>query len=120
MTTTDFNGIYVQLLSNLVQVHLECVTRLRRSVATLRSARRLVRECAQALKFVARNVVSHGLQSACVKGAGNTVAAVGSSVEERMKMHCRNRAILFHTCLDLHQNRMTTTVTVKDFFARKS
>src|SRR5262245_55487818 len=89
-------------------------------MSTLRSARRLVRESAQPLEFVSGHVISHRLQRAGVKSAGDSIAAVGAAVQKRLEVHCRNGAVFFHPGLYLHQHRMPAAMAIKDFLAGES
>ncbi len=119
MRSAHLRGIETQLFSDLVELNLQRITRLRRAVPALWSARRLVGEDTQAIEFVTRHFVSHRLQRARVKRARDAVASVSPAVEKRFEMHRGNRAVFFHPGLDLHQHRMAATMTVEDFFARQ-
>ena len=111
--------VELQLLGDLVDVDFEGEARLRRTVAALGTARRLVGEGACALEAVAGNVVGHGLQRARVIGARYAVGAVAASVEQRAEMHARDRAVLLHARLHPHQRRVAAAVAVEDLFARE-
>src|SRR6267378_6104253 len=76
-----------------------------------------VREGTAALIAIARNVVCGGLQCAGVERAGDSVRAVGATVDQRLAMHSSNRAVLLDTGLEFHQDRMTAAMTIKNFFA---
>src|SRR5438105_11391941 len=100
-------------------MNFQSITRLRRSMSALWTTRRFVREDTRAFKFVARDVVRHSLQSAGVEGAGDSITSVCAAVEERREVHRRDRAVFFHTGLDMHQHRMPAAMTIKNFFARQ-
>ena len=120
MITTNLNRIEIQLLGNLVEVNFQRITRLRRSMSSLRTARWFVCEHARALKLVARHLVRHGLQRAGVERAGDTVTSVGAAVEKRFEVHRRDGAIFLHARLNVHQHRMTAAMTIENFFTRQS
>src|SRR4030095_12955549 len=119
MITADLNWVEIELFGDLVEVHLKAITRLWCAVTSLRSARRFVCESAQSLEFVARHVISDCLQRARVERAGDAVAAVSAAIQERLEMHSRDRAIFLHTRFELHQDRMSASVTIKNFFTRE-
>ena len=89
-------------------------------MSTLRSARRFIRESAATLITIARDVIGSSLQRASVKGAGNSVRAVGAPVNQRLEMHSGNRAIFFHARFKFHQDGMPATMAIEDFFTRET
>ena len=82
-------GIDPERDGDLVELDLEPEARLRRAVAALGSAGRLVGEGPAAAETVARDVVGDGLQRAGVEGRGDAVAAVRAAVEERLERLAR-------------------------------
>ena len=106
-----------ELVAELVDVALERVPRLRRAVAALGTAGRLVGEDPHALELVARDPVRHRLQSAGVVEAGHTVAAVGAAVEGGAEVHGRDRAVALQAGLDPHRHRVAPPVAVEDLLA---
>src|SRR5256885_7111914 len=119
MPAAYLNRINSQLLGDLVEMDFQCVARLRRSMTALWTTRRLVGKRSQSLKLVARHVVSDGLKRASVEGAGNAVTSVCATVEERLKVHGGDRAVVLYTSLHPHQHRMPAAMTVKNFFTRQ-
>src|SRR5262245_61588411 len=119
MLAANLNRIELQLLRNLVDLHFERITRLRRAVPTLWTTRWFICKSSQSLKLVARPVISNSLQRTRVESTRNSVAAVCPAIEIRFKMHRGDRAVVLHACLDLHQHRMAPAMTVKNFFARQ-
>src|ERR1041384_4705722 len=101
-------------------MNFQRITRLWRAVTTRWPTRRLIRKDARALKLVARHVVRNRLQSDGVEGARDAVTSVRSAVQERFEVHRGDRAVLPHSGLDLHQNRMTAAMAIENFFARQS
>src|SRR4051812_29262268 len=84
-----------------------------------RTAGRFIRKQACAFELVCRNVIGGGLQSAGVVSARHTVAAVGAAIENRLKMHSCDGAVLLQTKTRMHQDRMTAAVAIEHFFASK-
>ena len=111
--------IEFQLFGDLVELNFQRVTRLRRSMSALWTARRLVGKRAQALKFVARHVIGDRLQRAGVERAGDAVAAISAAIEKRLEMHSGDRAVFLHAGLDVHQHRMAAAMAIENFFARE-
>ncbi len=107
-------------LGNLVELNLLTEPALRRPMAALGAARRLVREDAAALKLIRGDVIRHRLQRAGVEGARDAVRAVRAAVEQRLHAHRRDRAVTFHAGLDAHQHRMAPAVAVEHLFARQA
>ena len=96
--------------------------RLRRAVAALGSAGRLVGEGAAAAEAVARDLVGDRLQRAGVEGRGHAVAAVGAAVEQRLQLLPDDFEPLFgfsNAGSKLHQHRVAAAVAVEDLFARE-
>src|SRR5437879_13150971 len=112
--------IDLQFLSDLVELDFLAEARLRGAMSALGSARRLVGEGAAALITIARNMIGRGLQRARVKTACDSVTTIGATVDQRLQMHSRNRAVFFDAGLEFHQDRMAATVTIKNFFARQT
>src|SRR5256885_813559 len=119
MPAPYLHRINSQLLGDLVEMDFQCVARLRRSVAALWTTRRLVCKRSQSLKLVARHVVSDRLERASVEGAGDAVTSVCAAIEERLKVHRGDRAVVLYACLHPHQHRMPAAMTVKNFFTRQ-
>src|SRR5438128_11584722 len=97
MRSAHLRGIETQLFSNLAELPLQRITRLRRAVSALWSARRLVGEDAQAIEFVTRHFVSHRLQRAGVERARHAVTPVSAAVKKRFEMHRGDRAVFLHS-----------------------
>ena len=107
-------------LGDLVELNLLAEAALRRAVAALRPARRLVREDAAAFEVVRRDVIRDGLQRAGVERAGDAVRAVRAAVEQRLHVHAGDRAVQLHAGLEPHQHRMAAAMAVEDLFARQA
>ena len=105
---------------DLVELHLEGEARLRRAVAALGAARRLVGEDARAVEAVRRDLVGHGLERARVVRRGDAVGAVGAAVEQGLEVHRRDRAVLLDAGPHLHQHRVAAAVAVEDLLAREA
>src|SRR6185295_32527 len=75
MAGAHLSRIEIQLFGNLVEVHLQRIARLRRSVSALGATWWLVGENAYALEFVARHFISHRLQCPGVERARNAIAS---------------------------------------------
>src|SRR6266516_4052497 len=118
MVASYLNRIEIQLLGDSVQVNLQGITRLWRSMPALWPARRFVREDPHPIEFVTRHFIGDSLQRPRVEGARHSVTSISSAVEKRFEVHGGNSAILFHSGLNAHQDRMTAAMTVKHFFAR--
>src|SRR6185436_10748998 len=73
-----------ELLADLVDLDLEPEPRLRRAVAALGPARRLVGERAAAAELVAVHLVRHRLERAGVERRRHAVAAVRAAVEQAL------------------------------------
>src|SRR5260370_22001082 len=92
MRFAHLSRIKFQVFGNLVELHLERITRLWCSVPALWSARRLVCENAQPIEFVTRHFVSHLLQRARIETARAAIAAVSAAIHKRFKMQRGERA----------------------------
>src|SRR5829696_7812474 len=110
MLAADLYRIDSQLLGNLVEVDFQSVPRLRCTMSALWTTRRLVCKRPQSLKLVARHFIRHGLQRPCVERAGDSVTPVCTTIQKRLKVHGRNRAVVFYPRLDSHQHWMAATV----------
>ena len=110
-------GVETEVLGDLVELALESVTRLRRSVAALRTAWRLVRVHADAIELVRRDAVGHGEQGAGVIRRRDAVRRVRAAVEPALVMHRRDRAVLLHTGADAHLHRVAAAVGVEHLLA---
>src|SRR5713101_9559790 len=119
MRFAHLSRIKSQVFGNLVELHLERITRLWCSVPALWSARRLVCENAQPIEFVTRHFVSHRLQRARIESARDAIAAVSAAIKKRFEMHRGDRAVFLHPGLYVHQHGMATAMAVEDFFARQ-
>ena len=89
----EIRRVDADVLRELVEVDFECVARLRRAVAALGAAWRLVREHARALELVALHMIRDGLKGSGVVRAGHSVRAVGAAVEQRLEVHSLDRAV---------------------------
>src|SRR5579885_1249852 len=116
----DLGGVHREFLRNFIELYFLAETRLHGAVTAFWSAGRLVRERAASAKAIARNVVGGSLQSSRVVGTCYAIGAVGAAVDERLEIHCRNRAVFLDASLEFHQNRMTATVTVENLFPRQT
>src|SRR5919201_4217649 len=106
----ELDRVEPELFGDLVEVDLESESRLRRAMATLRSARRLVREQPNPLETVARNRVGRGLQCTRVVGRRDAIAAVATAVQEALELHGRDPAIPTEAGFHLHLHRVPATV----------
>src|SRR5262245_65233463 len=61
-------------------------------------------------------MVGRGLQSTRVIGASDAVAAIGSAIEDRLKVEPGQGAVLFQSESRVHQNRMASAMAVKHLF----
>ncbi len=113
-------GIDRERFCDLVELHFLAEAALRRAVSALGTARRFVREDATALKVISGNVVRHGLQGARIKSARHAVRSVGTTVEQRFEPNRRDCPIGLDARRELHEDRMASAVTVKNFFARET
>ena len=113
-------GSSPELLGDLVELHFLAEARLRRAVAALGSARRLVGEDAACLEAVAGQLVGHRLQCAGVEGARDAVRPVAAAVDQRLQMHPCELAVIHHAGAESHQHRMPAAVHVEDFLAREA
>src|SRR5688500_3712533 len=114
MIATNLDRIQIQLLGYLVEVNFQAITRLWRSMSSLRTARRPVCKHACDLELVTRHLVRHGLQRAGVERAGDPVTSVRAPIEERFEMHRRDGAIFLHARLNVHQHRMAAAMTIEN------
>ena len=112
-------GIEAELRGDLVEVDLEGKAGLRRPVAALRAAGRLVREDAAALELVPGDPVGHGLERARVEGRGDAVGAVRPAVEPRPEVEGQDLAVLPDARSHPHEHRMAAPVRVEDLLARE-
>ena len=117
MLEAQLRRIHGQLLGDLVELHLEREPRLWGAMAALGSAGRFVGECSCALKLVPWHVIRHRLQRARVVRAGDAVGAIPAAVQERLEVHRRDRAVLFHAGFHPHERRMASAVAIKDLLA---
>src|SRR5215213_4446085 len=117
MATSNLNGIEAQLFRDLVEVNFQRVTRLRCAMSALWTTRGFVRKGTQTLKLVTGHVIRHCLKRARVERTRNAVTSVRTTIEERLKMHRSDRAVVLHSSLHSHQHRMATAMTIKNFFA---
>src|SRR5689334_8914265 len=111
MLASNVNRIELQLFGDFVELDFEPVTRLRRAMPALWTTRRFVSEGANSLKLVARHVIRHGLQRAGVERARHAITAIRTTIEKRLKVHRRDRAVVLHPSLDAHQHRMAAAMT---------
>src|SRR5690348_8120517 len=72
----QFNWIDAQVMSDLVEMRLHGVTRLRRAVPTLGTAGRLVGEEAHTLELIRGQSIRDRLQRARVIGRGDAIRAI--------------------------------------------
>src|SRR6266481_9372309 len=86
-------------------------------MSALGPAGRFVGEGTAALVAIAWNMVRGGLQRAGVKRAGDSVRAIGATIDQRLEVHSSNRAVLLDTGFEFHQDGMTAAMTIKNLFA---
>src|SRR5204862_162995 len=84
---TQISRIDAELLCDLVELDLLAEARLRRAVAALGTAGRLVGEHARRVELVARQLVGHRLQRARIESARDAVAAIAAAVDQRLQVH---------------------------------
>ena len=113
-------GVEAERVGNLVELNLLAETALRRAMASLRPAGRLVREHAATLKPVRRDVVRDRLQRAGVERARDAVRSIRAAVENGLHFHPGDRAVVVHSGLHPHQHRMATAMAVEHLFAREA
>ena len=113
----QLGGVHAELLGDLVELDLLAEARLRRAVAALGSARRLVGEDARRFEAVARQLIGHGLERAGVEGARDAVRTVAAAIDERLQVHAGELAVLGDAGAELHQHRMAAAVHIEDFLA---
>src|SRR5881296_2970473 len=97
MFEPELGRVHAQLLGDLVDVDFQREARLRRAMASLGTARRLVRERSGALELVTWNVIRDRLQSTRVIGARDAVGAVATAVQQRLEVHGSDRPVFLHT-----------------------
>ena len=112
--------VELELLGDLVELHFLAEARLRRAVAALGAAGRLVGEGAAGLELETRQLVGHRRQHAGVEGARRTVRAVAAAVEQRLQVHGGELAVLRDAGAHLHQHRVPAAVLVEHLFARQA
>ena len=105
MVATDLNRIHSQLLGDLVELNFYRVSRLRRAVSTLGPhgglfvKRATPETCTVALhtsRFAARPC----------RTCSRRRSSIRSTVEIRLKVHRRDRAVVLDARLHSHQHRM--------------
>ena len=77
---------------------------------------RFVGEDTESLEFIIGNRVGYRLKSTGVIGAGNPVTAVGTSIEVGSEVHRSDATVFFHPSPNPHQDRMPSTMTIKNLF----
>ena len=77
---------------------------------------RFVGEDTESLEFIIGNRVGDRLKRTGVVGAGNPVTAVGTSIEVGSEVHCSDATVFFHPGPNPHQDRMPSTMTIKNLF----
>ena len=75
----QLDRVEVEFLGDFIELNLEGEARLRRAVATLRSAGRLIGKNSHALELISRHFVSHRLQRAGIIDRSQAVAAVAAA-----------------------------------------
>src|SRR5256712_854615 len=105
-----------QVHGDLVELALEPVPRLRRAVAALGPAGRLVRVHADAVELVRRDAVGDREKRAGVIGGRDPVGRVRAAVEEALVVDRGDLAILFNAGPDAHLHRVAPAVRVEDLF----
>ena len=112
-------GVESERFRNPVEVDLEGKPGLRRAVAALRAAGRLVREDAAPLELVPRDPVGHRLERARVEGGRDPVRAVRPPVEPRPEVKGQDLAVLPHAGPHPHEHRMAAPVGIEDLLPRE-
>ena len=82
MVAPHLRWIEIQLFSDFVQVNLQGVTRLWRSMSALWPARRFVREDSHSIEFVTRHFVSDSLQRTGIERTCHSVTSVRSAIKK--------------------------------------
>src|SRR4051812_44185583 len=108
--------IEIQLLGNFVEMNFQRVTRLRRAVTAFGPTRWFIGKDPGALEFISRDLIRDCLQRAGVEGTRHAVAAVCATIEKSLEVHSGNRAVVFHTGLNVHQNGVAATMTIENLF----
>ncbi len=116
----QLRGVEPELVGDLVQLHLLAEARLRRAVAALGPAGRLIGEGAAGLELEARQLVGHRRQHPGVERARRAVRAVGAAVEQRLQVHRGQLAVLRHAGAEFHQHRVAPAVLVEHLLAREA
>src|SRR5206468_9679109 len=75
--------ISTELFCDLVELDLLAEARLRRAMAALGSARRLVGKDARGLELVLRQLIRHRLQRTGVESARDAIGAVAAAIDQR-------------------------------------
>src|SRR5215813_6371815 len=114
--TADLYGREPQVLSNLIQMDLECETRLWCAVPTLRTTRGLVSKNTQPLEAVMWDFIGDRLQRPSVEDRGHAIAAIPAAIHECLKVECSDGAIALHPGTHPHQHWMAPTVRIKHLF----
>src|SRR5947209_20575394 len=107
---TQLNRIHAQVMCNLIEMCLDCKTRLCCTMTTFGTTWRFVRKEAHPLELIAGELVCHCLQGTCIVSAGNAIGAIGTPIQKRTEMHSSERPVLFHTRLDPHLDRMAASM----------
>src|SRR5207248_10541916 len=113
----QLHGVDVQVAGDLLQVQLQGEPRLRRAVAALGAAWRLVGEDPAALEAIGGDVVGDGLQRACIEGRGDTVRTVGSAVQRAPEVHRDDAAVARDARAHPHQYRVPAAMGVEHLLA---
>src|SRR5262245_53744784 len=117
MFLAHLRRIEAEVFGYLIELDFERNTRLWCSMPALRPTRRLIGNGAHPAESIVRNQVGDRLQRAGIEGRRDSITAVRSAVEERLKVHGSDCAVSFHSGLDLHEHRMTPSMAIEDLLA---
>ena len=82
----------------------------------LRTTGRFVGEDTESLEFIIGNRVGDRLKRTGVVSAGNPITTLGTSIEVGSEVHRSDPSVFFHAGPNPHQDRMPSTMTIKNLF----
>ena len=112
--------IEFQFFGDFVELDFLAEARLRRAVAALGTAGRLVGKHPAGVELEARQLVGQRRQHAGVERARRAVGTVRAAVEQGLQVHAGQLAVLGHASAEFHQHRVPAAVQVEHFFARQA
>jgi hypothetical protein len=95
----QFDGIDAELFGDFIELNFLSKARLRRTVAALWPAGRLIGENPHAFKFISRHFVGDRLQCAGVVDRRQAITAVAAAVEIGFILHRLNRTVVLYAGL---------------------